>query len=341
VYALDASTGAFKWSYTTGSPVQSSPAVSGGVVYVGSDDDNVYALDASTGAFKWSYTTGSPVQSSPAVSGGVVYVGSSDDNVYALDASTGALKWSYTTGDAVASSPAVSGGVVYVGSSDDNVYALDASTGAFKWSYTTGSPVQSSPAVSGGVVYVGSDDWKVYAFGPPGPVGPPGPGYYSVNIYVKDATSGRAIEGAQVFFDGSPRGYSNVMGMLTVTGVGPGTHQATASMAGYSAPVVTFYVTRSTSVTVPLTSNVATYTVTLQVQDVNTLAGIPNAMVYIDGAYAGTTNSQSPIGQLSLAGVRAGTHTFTVVRSGYITWTKPVTLTAPGPWTVPINLTPR
>ena len=47
-----------KWSYTTGSHVVSSPAVANGVVYVGSEDDNVYALNASTGAKLWSYTTG-------------------------------------------------------------------------------------------------------------------------------------------------------------------------------------------------------------------------------------------------------------------------------------------
>jgi hypothetical protein len=33
-----------------------------GVVYVGSDDNNVYALNASTGALLWSYTTGSWVE---------------------------------------------------------------------------------------------------------------------------------------------------------------------------------------------------------------------------------------------------------------------------------------
>ena len=36
----------------------SSPAVANGVVYVGSGDGNVYALDASTGALLWTYTTG-------------------------------------------------------------------------------------------------------------------------------------------------------------------------------------------------------------------------------------------------------------------------------------------
>jgi eukaryotic-like serine/threonine-protein kinase len=44
VYALNAKTGAKLWSYATGSPVNSSPAVANGVVYVGSEDGNVYAF---------------------------------------------------------------------------------------------------------------------------------------------------------------------------------------------------------------------------------------------------------------------------------------------------------
>ena len=71
------------------------------------------------------------MDSSPAVAGGVVFVGSYDGKVYALNASTGALIWSYTTGASVFSSPAVAGGVVYVGSDDRKVYALNASTGAY------------------------------------------------------------------------------------------------------------------------------------------------------------------------------------------------------------------
>jgi outer membrane protein assembly factor BamB len=104
----------------------------------------------------WSYTTGDCVLSSPAVAGGMVFVGSNDNKVYALSAATGTEVWNYTTGGSVGwSSPAVAGGVVYVGSYDYKVYALDAATGAQVWNYTTGSCVVSSPAVAGGVVYVG------------------------------------------------------------------------------------------------------------------------------------------------------------------------------------------
>jgi len=117
-------------------------------------------------ALRWSYTTGDTVVSSPAVSGGVVYMGSWDNKVYALNASTGSHIWNYMTGDDIDSSPAVSGGVVYVGSYDNKVYALNALTGSEIWSYTTGLDIYSSPAVSGGSIYIGSTDGKVYAFGP-------------------------------------------------------------------------------------------------------------------------------------------------------------------------------
>jgi len=52
-----------KWSYYFNRGVDSSPAVSNGVVYVGSFDNNVYALYASTGAKVWSLATGGSVQS--------------------------------------------------------------------------------------------------------------------------------------------------------------------------------------------------------------------------------------------------------------------------------------
>jgi outer membrane protein assembly factor BamB len=119
-----------------------------------------------TNSTLWNYKTGGGVESSPAVASGLVYVGSDDDNVYCLNATTGSLLWNYTTGGSVESSPAVASGLVYVGSSDRITYCLNATTGAFVWSYKTGFFVGSSPAVVNGVVYVKSNDDNIYAFGP-------------------------------------------------------------------------------------------------------------------------------------------------------------------------------
>src|SRR5258708_13083204 len=91
------------------------------------------ALDAVTGALKWSCDTGGYIDSSPAVVGGVVYVDSGDLNLYVLDAVTGTLKWSYTTGSYrsyIYSSPAAANGPVYVASPDPHPYPLHTVTAA-------------------------------------------------------------------------------------------------------------------------------------------------------------------------------------------------------------------
>ena len=77
---------------TADSPVESSPAVANGVVYVGSNDDKLYAFDAAgtigcSGVPKtctplWTATTGGDVFSSPAVANGRIYVGSFDNRLY-------------------------------------------------------------------------------------------------------------------------------------------------------------------------------------------------------------------------------------------------------------------
>jgi outer membrane protein assembly factor BamB len=162
-YALNAATGAPLWRQRGVGRIFSVPAVANGVVYVGSDDDNLYALDARSGKILWRYTTGGAVQSSPSIAAGKVYFGSYDHNVYALDAATGAFIWRYSTGGAVESSPALANGVVYIGSDDNFLYALNAKTGTRLWSYQTGSNVISSPSVVSGVVYFGSLDSNIYA----------------------------------------------------------------------------------------------------------------------------------------------------------------------------------
>jgi outer membrane protein assembly factor BamB len=75
----------------------------------------VYALNATTGGLVWKFPTSSYVVSSPAVANGVVYVGSEDENLYALNARTGALLWRYFAGPEITASPAVVNGTVYIG----------------------------------------------------------------------------------------------------------------------------------------------------------------------------------------------------------------------------------
>ena len=112
-----------KWQLQTDDKVNSSPAVSDGVVYFGSDDNYLYAVNTQTGQLNWKFPTiNFKFLSSPAVR--VVYFGSTDNYLYAVDVNTGQLKWKFKTDGEVFSSPAVSDGVVYFGSGD-YLYAIN------------------------------------------------------------------------------------------------------------------------------------------------------------------------------------------------------------------------
>src|ERR671938_81891 len=142
VYAFYLATGALRWRYDTEGvtlqsrnfgydrrTVQSSPAVSGGTVFVGARDGFLYAIDAATGQLRWRFDHKiSWVNTSPAVHDTVVYAGSSDGQfVQAVHAATGRELWRAKAG-VTWSSPAVAGDLVFFGSTDGGVYALRVGT---------------------------------------------------------------------------------------------------------------------------------------------------------------------------------------------------------------------
>ena len=175
------------WKFQTQGRVISSPAVSGGLVVVGSTDGSLYGLNRADGTQRWKFDTKGPVMSSPAIANGLVYVASVDGNIYAVDSATGAQRWAFATRgerrftapgihgaiprtermpdpfDVFLSSPTVANGTVYIGSGDQQVYALDAATGTLKWSFATGDVVHAAPALANNTVYIGSWDRNLYA----------------------------------------------------------------------------------------------------------------------------------------------------------------------------------
>ncbi|MDP9357063.1 MAG: PQQ-binding-like beta-propeller repeat protein [Chloroflexota bacterium] len=191
------------WRADTAGEIYSSPAVAGGMVYLGSKSGFLHALDATTGAERWRFDLGdyivraSPAvandtvyitsgfslfaidaktgkerwrvpirfagQSSPAVIDGVVFVSSHEGLLYAVDAATGIQRWQYQTDSLVFSSPAVAEGSVFFGGVNGDLYALDVTTGRPRWRFATGGDVYASPAVADGVVYVSSNSRVLYA----------------------------------------------------------------------------------------------------------------------------------------------------------------------------------
>lgn len=178
VHAIDLAGGARKWRFATEgaklmsadfgfdrTTVQSSPAVAGGLVFVGARDGWHYAIDAATGSERWRVDHKvSWVNTSPAVSDGLVFVGSSDGHfVQAVDAATGVEQWRTPSVNIVWSSPAVDAERLYIGEGDGTLYALDKRTGKEVWRYRMGARTVSSPTLHDGRLFIGSDDGGIYA----------------------------------------------------------------------------------------------------------------------------------------------------------------------------------
>jgi hypothetical protein len=93
----------------------------------------------------WRFETEGPIFSSPAVSRGLVYVGSRDGNLYAVDTVRGTQQWRLATNDQIEVSPAISDDAVYIGSHDGFVYSADAISGKLQWKSPLGQSIRSSP----------------------------------------------------------------------------------------------------------------------------------------------------------------------------------------------------
>jgi polyvinyl alcohol dehydrogenase (cytochrome) len=149
--------------------IGSQPAIVDGVLYVGTSDAKFLALDAKTGASKWTFdlttVTGNgpgmatnAVRDGASVVGNLLYFGDTTGRIYALDKRNGTLRWVQRLTDhphvRITSSPAVYDGNVYIGVStgeggaarDPNypcctargqVVSLNAWTGRIDWRYYT------------------------------------------------------------------------------------------------------------------------------------------------------------------------------------------------------------
>jgi outer membrane protein assembly factor BamB len=191
--------------WTAAADSGSTPAVSGGVVYVaGFNSLDAFSAAGTTGCSGtppnrtcsplWTGTTSGNGASSPTVAGGVVYLGSGDTKLYAFSAAASAAHcsgtpktctalWTGATGNSIFSTPAVAGGVAYISSTDGNLYAFSAAgttgcsgtpkTCAPLWTAAGAGgapPLSPAPAVANGVVYAGSNG-QLYAFSAAGTTG--------------------------------------------------------------------------------------------------------------------------------------------------------------------------
>ena len=194
VHALDAATGAVRWTARVADdevvwkapyPARYTDAalsVADGTVHVSVEGRRLHALDARTGAVRWSVRTqvsanvlGRPDPSAafPVAAGDTLLLGTGDGVLRAFDRRDGRPRWTVETGAPPAPvgafrgrlTPLVADGVVVVRGAA-GVRALRADTGRVRWERAT-DPSAGEPVLAGGRLHV-PGRWEVTTHDPRG-----------------------------------------------------------------------------------------------------------------------------------------------------------------------------
>ncbi len=187
LYAVDARTGAVRWSFNARNQIMTTPIVAGRgdhrLVYVGggnstfsysqavrfgirnapvvrgTDISGIYAVRAATGKEVWSFHTQGEDMPTPIYYHGRIIFGNGDGHIYGLDARTGKQLWKSTIESFVSMSSATRyrNLIIMAGTHPNGIYAVNARSGLRAWSTYPQHVFSSSmgdcaPAVSGGVV---------------------------------------------------------------------------------------------------------------------------------------------------------------------------------------------
>lgn len=169
--ALDAETGALRWTQRFEAPVTGAPTVRGELVYVVSRNGTALAVEVDNGRVRWQLP-GLPSQSAmvggagPAVSEKIAVFALGSGDMIASFPRGGVRLWAaslagqrrgraYAGVTDITGDPVIDGNVLYAGSSSGRLLALDVRNGERLWTATEGTLSPVWPA--GGSVFLVSD----------------------------------------------------------------------------------------------------------------------------------------------------------------------------------------
>lgn len=133
------------------------PTVSGGNVYFSAWNGAVNAVKIKGVEPLWEVNIHDAATTQPAISSGLVVVGTGRGAVVALNASNGSLKWRYETeAGNVSATPIIADGCVFAGGETGYMHVIDASTGKKVGQLGGGGGIYADGLYSDGVLYFGS-----------------------------------------------------------------------------------------------------------------------------------------------------------------------------------------
>ena len=143
VVALDAQSGALKWSFDAPSSLAVEPIIANGLVFLSTTyPEGMRAIDAGTGALRWTFNAENcHANVSPAMVAGGRVLFATDCGIYGLEQETGKLAWmapGSSTPAILRRSAAGSRLLLAPMLPDRKLHALDAVSGQALWSVSTG-----------------------------------------------------------------------------------------------------------------------------------------------------------------------------------------------------------
>ena len=168
LYAVDAATGAERWSLPFAADIEmswSTPLIHGDTVLIGvcnfDGGNGVWiAADAATGTERWRFETSAPMWwASPASDGATYFLPDGElSRMSAVDAATGEPRWEIETEEKYYVGPTLAGDTLYIHDESGALVALDGATGDQEWTLDIGPAgggggVGAEPAIVDGIVY--------------------------------------------------------------------------------------------------------------------------------------------------------------------------------------------
>jgi outer membrane protein assembly factor BamB len=145
------------WTYQLEGDIETTAAIAGGVVFLGSLDGTFVAVDLASGKERWKYKATDEIKSSAAVAGNTVYFGDERGTFHAVDAGSGKKQFTFQTEAGIPGAPIVYQDHILIGSYDQNLYCLKPD-GTLHWKVETEGYIHGTPAIWNGNALVAGCD---------------------------------------------------------------------------------------------------------------------------------------------------------------------------------------
>jgi outer membrane protein assembly factor BamB len=161
LYAVDAKSGAVRWTYAGGT-LNDSPLVAGTKVVIGDSTGPLRCFDAATGKLLWAFTQSQGFWGCKAAFGRVngvdaVFIGGDSMNVYAVSLDNGTALWSTSIGAGADTSDALfyDASNFVIGDQNGVLTSLNANTGGVNWKVQVRSGAIYKGTLWNGKVFIG------------------------------------------------------------------------------------------------------------------------------------------------------------------------------------------